>query len=152
MPEILRAAKAFLLRQQRIAFFPGFFLSQSVSGKLTAFRVPGAFFAVKSFFSLCFFRLVNILLRRKSGYFVKMCRKHLCKPKCIHSVEIPCGKRLWKSLWIMWKSYGFQQVFSPFLFSPTGGHGCICRCIQTASFSCFRVMLPLPGRRIFSGF
>ena len=31
---------------------------------------------------------------------------------------LPCGKLLWKNLWRMWKTIGFQQVFR---FLPSGG-------------------------------
>ena len=40
-----------------------------------------------------------------------------------------CGQLLWKTLWIMWKSYAFQQVFSGFPSRHPLETPCICRCI-----------------------
>ena len=40
-----------------------------------------------------------------------------------------CGKGLWKSLWRMWKTYGFQQLFCCFVWETAG---CITRCINMA--------------------
>ena len=39
------------------------------------------------------------------------------KQFCIHTLVPTCGKVLWKSLWRMWKTPCFQQVFSTLAFS-----------------------------------
>ena len=38
--------------------------------------------------------------------------------QCISSFSHPCGKPLWKTLWRMWKSMSFQQVFVSFPLCP----------------------------------
>lgn len=35
-------------------------------------------------------------------------------------LEFPCGERLWKSLWRMWKTLSYQQVFRPLALSAPG--------------------------------
>jgi len=34
--------------------------------------------------------------------------------------DFPCGKPLWKNLWRMWKTQGYQQVFRFFAFPQSG--------------------------------
>ena len=44
-----------------------------------------------------------------------------------------CGKDLWKNLWILWKSVGFQQLFRVFTISRPQEKDCICQCIYESA-------------------
>ncbi len=45
----------------------------------------------------------------KNPSFVTICRKNLCKlPTPVFGI-FSCGKPLWKNLWRMWKTMGYQQ-------------------------------------------
>lgn len=54
---------------------------------------------------------------RKNAVVRKFCRNELCQPNCIPNIFQGCGKLLLTTLWRMWKSPSFQQVFESPCFS-----------------------------------
>ena len=50
----------------------------------------------------------------KVGKTEKKVESDYVKRKCIFTAAVDCGKPLWKTLWTMWKTRSFQQVFGLF--------------------------------------
>ncbi len=44
----------------------------------------------------------------------------LCQSRAVKKLDFPCGERLWISLWKMWKTPSYQQVFRLFTQKPPG--------------------------------
>ena len=61
--------------------------------------------------------VVIITTREKVGKMLKAVASFYVNQKCISTTHARCGKLLWKSLWRMWKTLGYQQVFRTFGFS-----------------------------------
>jgi hypothetical protein len=60
------------------------------------------------------FPVVKTTTREKVGILSNPVGNDYVNWSCIRPGPIPCGKLLWKNLWRMWKTAGFQQVFRCF--------------------------------------
>ena len=91
--------------------------------------------------------MVIITTCEKMGKMLKAVASFYVNQNCISPQPVRCGKLLWKSLWRMWKTIGFQQVFRFFGFSPPCGKVCIPVCIIPVTIrlqACYVTAFP-PG-------
>ena len=102
-------------------------------------------------FSTTFWKSANFL-QRKKWKKIKNCRKYLCQLKCISVKNFPAGKGLWKTLWRMWKSQGFQQLFAGFFYEPDFYMTVYAFAYRPVAMGIMGVMLPIFGTAIFLDF
>ena len=62
--------------------------------------------------------MVKTTIREKMRNCSNRVASFYVNQNCISTIHCACGKPLWKSLWRMWKTQSFQQVFLPFAQTP----------------------------------
>ena len=58
--------------------------------------------------------LVKLTRDEKIGNLSNPAVLFYVNPKALSTPPRPCGKVLWTTMWRMWKSISFQQLFGPF--------------------------------------